>query len=145
MGAARQTASNEAHFIATAGQSKGKEAAFRPSFSDLGERLRVHLPATTPCTAYSASMPPQIMNLVTSTLRMEPYKTVKIELTTNRPNLVYAVIPMVGSIDNFTNLDFLWPDSFPPNFILRQKSIVFIDHKRKAARLAEYLNAKAPT
>ncbi|KAF8132641.1 P-loop containing nucleoside triphosphate hydrolase protein, partial [Mycena galopus ATCC 62051] len=135
---------DEAHFIATAGQSKGKEAAFRPSFSDLGERLRVHLPATTPCTAYSASMPPQIMNLVTSTLRMEPYKTVKIELTTNRPNLVYAVIPMVGSIDNFANLDFLWPDSFPPNFILRQKSIVFIDHKRKAARLAEYLNAKVP-
>ncbi|KAJ7807091.1 hypothetical protein B0H14DRAFT_2609996 [Mycena olivaceomarginata] len=49
---------DEAHSIATAGQSKGKEAAFRPSFSDPGERLRVHLPATTPCTAYSASMPP---------------------------------------------------------------------------------------
>ncbi|KAJ7611073.1 hypothetical protein DFH06DRAFT_1016337 [Mycena polygramma] len=30
---------DEAHFVATAGQAKGKEGAFRPSFSDLGERF----------------------------------------------------------------------------------------------------------
>ncbi|KAJ7939525.1 hypothetical protein B0H13DRAFT_1570698, partial [Mycena leptocephala] len=77
---------DEAYFIVTAGTAKGKEAAFRPYFSDLGERLRIHLPASTPCTAYSASMPSQIMNTVKSTLRMEPAKTVTIELTTNRPN-----------------------------------------------------------
>ncbi|KAJ7493682.1 hypothetical protein FB451DRAFT_1164555 [Mycena latifolia] len=39
---------DEAHFIKTAGQAKGKEAAIRQAFSDLGERLRVHLPATAP-------------------------------------------------------------------------------------------------
>ncbi|KAJ7920240.1 P-loop containing nucleoside triphosphate hydrolase protein [Mycena leptocephala] len=39
---------DEAHFIATTGQSNGTEAAFRPSFSNLGERLHVHLQATTP-------------------------------------------------------------------------------------------------
>ncbi|KAJ7866879.1 hypothetical protein B0H13DRAFT_1636442 [Mycena leptocephala] len=92
---------DEAHFIATAGQANGDDAAFRPAFADLRERLRVHLPATTPCTAYSASMPPQIMNLLTKTLRMTPEKTIKLELSTNRPNLVYAVTPMVGSINNF--------------------------------------------
>ncbi|KAJ7927033.1 P-loop containing nucleoside triphosphate hydrolase protein [Mycena leptocephala] len=120
---------DEAHFIATTGQSNGTEAAFRPSFSNLGERLRVHLQATTPCTAYSASMTPQIMELLTGTLRMDPEKTIKPELTTNRPNLVHAVIPMVGSIDNFSNVDFLIPVPFDPN---------------KAAKLARHLNSKLP-
>ncbi|KAF8137895.1 P-loop containing nucleoside triphosphate hydrolase protein [Mycena galopus ATCC 62051] len=135
---------DEAHFIVTAGTAKGKKVAFRPSFSDLGERLRIHLPASTPCTAYSASMPSHIMTTVKSALRMEPAKTVTIELTTNRPNLVYAVIPMIGSITNFSNLDFLLPLSFPPNFVLSQKSIVFFDNKRKSPALAAYLNSRLP-
>jgi superfamily II DNA helicase RecQ len=29
---------DEAHFISTTGQAKGKEEAFRPAYSDLGER-----------------------------------------------------------------------------------------------------------
>ncbi|KAF8143438.1 P-loop containing nucleoside triphosphate hydrolase protein [Mycena galopus ATCC 62051] len=136
---------DEAHFIVTAGKAKGKEAVFRPSFSNLGERLRIHLPASTPCTAYSASLPPQIMNTVKSTLRMEPSKTITIELTTNRPNLVYAVIPMIGTVANFSNLDFLLPLSFPPNFVLSQKSMVFLDNKRKSPALAAHLNSKLPT
>ncbi|KAJ7642890.1 P-loop containing nucleoside triphosphate hydrolase protein [Mycena rosella] len=69
--------------------------------------------------------------------------TVKLELTTNRPNLVRAVIPMIGSINNFTNLHFLIPTSCPPNFVL-PKSMVFLDNKRKAAQLARYLNAQLP-
>ncbi|KAJ7891019.1 hypothetical protein B0H13DRAFT_2530285 [Mycena leptocephala] len=91
---------DEAHFIATTGQSNGTEAAFRPSFSDLGERLR--------------------------NAENGPEKTIKLELTTNRPNLVHAVIPMVGSIDNFSN------------------SMVFLDNKKKAAKLARHLNSKLP-
>ncbi|KAJ7918244.1 P-loop containing nucleoside triphosphate hydrolase protein [Mycena leptocephala] len=134
---------DEAHFIATTGQSNGTEAAFRPSFSDLGERLHVHLQATTPCTAYSASMTPQIMELLTRTLRMDPEKMIKLELTTNRPNLVHAVIPMVGSIDNFSNVDFLIPVPFDPN-VRRPKSMVFLDNKKKAAKLARHLNSKLP-
>ncbi|KAJ7457329.1 hypothetical protein FB451DRAFT_1372506 [Mycena latifolia] len=109
---------DEAHFIKTAGQAKGKEAVFRPAFSDLGERVRIHLPATTPCTAFSASMPRSIMDILTKTLRMDPAKTIKVELTTNRPNLIHAVTPMINSINNFANLDFLIPSPYPPNFVL---------------------------
>ncbi|KAF8215383.1 hypothetical protein K438DRAFT_1955364 [Mycena galopus ATCC 62051] len=76
---------------------------------------------------------------------MEPAKTVSIELTTNRPNLVYAVIPMIGTVANLSNLDFLLPLSFPPNFVLAQKSIVFFDNKRKSSALAAHLNSKLPT
>jgi superfamily II DNA helicase RecQ len=70
------------------------------------------------------------------------HKTISIELTTNRPNLVYAVIPMIGTVTNFS--DFLLPPSFPPNFVLLQKSIVFFDNKRKSPALAAHLNSKLP-
>ncbi|KAJ7744501.1 P-loop containing nucleoside triphosphate hydrolase protein [Mycena maculata] len=132
---------DEAHFIATTGQAKGKEAAFRPAFSDLGERVRVHLPSSAVCTAYSASMPNRVCNLLMKTLRMEPTKTVKLELSTNRPNLIYATIPMIGSINNFTNLHFLFRQPFPANYLL-PKSMIFLDDKKKAAKLARHLNSE---
>ncbi|KAJ7129944.1 hypothetical protein C8R46DRAFT_925038 [Mycena filopes] len=123
---------DEAHFIVTTGQSKGKEGAFLPAFSDLGERVRVHLPSSTVCTAYSASMPTRIHDVLMKTLRMDPNNTVKVELSTNCPNLIHATIPMVGGLNDFNNLNFLLPT--PP------KCIVFIDDKKKAGRLARHLN-----
>ncbi|KAJ6568613.1 hypothetical protein B0H19DRAFT_1256360 [Mycena capillaripes] len=95
---------DEAHFIVTTGQSKGKEGAFRPAFSDLGERVRVHLPSDAVCTAYSASMPTRVSNVLIKTLRMDPENTVKLELSTNRPNLIHAAIPMIGTINDFTQI-----------------------------------------
>ncbi|KAJ7759810.1 P-loop containing nucleoside triphosphate hydrolase protein [Mycena maculata] len=133
---------DEAHFVETTGQAKGDEAAFRPAYSDLGERLRVHLPTSTPCTAYSASMPGYVMDLLMKTLRMDAANTIKLELTTNRPNLIYATIPIIGSIDNFRNLDFFFPTPIPPSY-RPPKSIIFLDNKLKAAKLARHLNAKA--
>ncbi|KAJ7216919.1 P-loop containing nucleoside triphosphate hydrolase protein [Mycena rebaudengoi] len=127
---------DEAHFIVTTGTSDNKKGPFRPAFTDLGERARVHLPVSTPCAAYSASTPPQISNIVMRTLRMEPDNTVTIELTTNRPNLVHAVIPMIGSLDNLSNLDFPIPN--------KCKCMVFVDNKKKAGQIERYLNSKYP-
>ncbi|KAJ6548991.1 hypothetical protein B0H19DRAFT_1074776 [Mycena capillaripes] len=124
---------DEAHFIVTTGQSKGKEGAFRPAFSDLGERVRVHLPSDAVCTAYSASMPTRVSDVLIKTLRMDPENTVKLELSTNRPNLIHAAIPMIGTINDFTNLHFLLPKPL--------KCIVFLDDKKKAGKFARYLNA----
>ncbi|KAJ7498265.1 P-loop containing nucleoside triphosphate hydrolase protein [Mycena galericulata] len=134
---------DEAHFIVTAGQAKGKETAFRPAFSNLGERLRVHLPSTTPCAAYSASMPKRVMDVVMKTLRMNPTNTVTVALSTNRPNLVYATIPMIGTIDNLSNLNFLAPQPFPANYVL-PLSIIFVDNKKKTSIIARNLNSRLP-
>ncbi|KAJ7663217.1 P-loop containing nucleoside triphosphate hydrolase protein [Mycena polygramma] len=134
---------DEAHFIVTTGQAKGKETAFRPAFSNLGERLRVHLPSTTPCAAYSASMPKRVMDVVAKTLRMDPTNMVTVELSTNRPNLVYATIPMIGTINNLSNLDFLAPQPFPANYIL-PLCIIFIDDKKKTSVIARDLNSRLP-
>ncbi|KAK7006578.1 Werner syndrome ATP-dependent helicase, partial [Favolaschia claudopus] len=134
---------DEAHFIVTAGQDRGDEGAFRPAFSSLWERLRVHLLSKTPCTAFSASLPQRYMDIVMKTLRMDPANTVKVLLTTNRPNLVYATIPMKGSIKNLDNLEFLAPQPFPPNHRL-PPCIVFIDDKNHAAKTERYLNSRLP-
>ncbi|KAJ7167408.1 P-loop containing nucleoside triphosphate hydrolase protein [Mycena crocata] len=133
---------DEAHFIETAGQAKGKEGPFRPAFSNLGERIRVHLPSTTPMTAYSASMPTRVMDLLMKTLRMSPSNTVKLEFSTNRPNLVHATIRMVGTIDNFANVDFLVPLPCPPDYV-PPKCIIFLDDKKKSTQLETYLNSRA--
>ncbi|KAJ7835744.1 hypothetical protein B0H14DRAFT_2590089 [Mycena olivaceomarginata] len=108
---------DEAHFIVTAGQAKGKETAFRLAFSNLGERLR--------------------------TLRMDPTNTVTVELSTNRPNLVYATIPMIGTINNLSNLNFLAPQPFPANYIL-PLSVIFVDDKEKTSTIARNLNSRLP-
>jgi superfamily II DNA helicase RecQ len=116
---------------------------FRPAYSDLGERLRIHLPSSTSCTAYSVSMPQDVIDLVMKTCRMDSAYTVKLLFTTNRPNLVYATIPMIGSIDNFANLHILLPSTFIPGCLFH-KAIKFLDNKLKAASLARYMNSSLP-
>ncbi|KAK6985173.1 Werner syndrome ATP-dependent helicase [Favolaschia claudopus] len=134
---------DEAHFIASTGQGQGDESAFRPAFSDLGQRLRVHLPSTTPCAAFSATMPSKTMAVVMKTLRMDPESTVKVLLSTNRPNLVYSTISMNGTTKNLSNLDFLAPQPFPTDY-LPPRCVVFIDDKKRAAEVEEYLNTRLP-
>ncbi|KAJ6533462.1 hypothetical protein B0H10DRAFT_1972730 [Mycena sp. CBHHK59/15] len=100
--------------------AKNPEAK-NPPFGQLIQTLEndfVYIFQQTHLAAYSASMPPDIMNLLRKTLQMELEQTVTLELTTNRLNLVHAVIPMIGSNNNFSNFDFLIPDPFPPNFVL---------------------------
>ncbi|KAG2101293.1 uncharacterized protein F5147DRAFT_639693 [Suillus discolor] len=65
-------------------------------------------------------------------------------LTTNRPNISHAVIPMVDSIKNLSNLDFLVSVPFHPPMSYPPKSIIFIDHKLSTAAVARYLNARLP-
>jgi superfamily II DNA/RNA helicase len=50
---------------------------------------------------------------------------------------------MKGSLDNFSNLDFLIPDFSQPDAAFK-KAFVFMDDKLRADGLADYLNAKVP-
>ncbi|KAG1744113.1 uncharacterized protein EDB91DRAFT_1080914 [Suillus paluster] len=67
-------------------------------------------------------------------------------LTTNRPNIniSHMVIPMVDSIKNLSNLDFLVSVPFHPPMSYPPKSIIFIDHKLSTAAVARYLNTRLP-
>ncbi|KAJ7869614.1 hypothetical protein B0H14DRAFT_3579282 [Mycena olivaceomarginata] len=88
-------------------------------------------------------MPKRVMDVVMKTLRIDPTNTVTVELSTNRPNLVYATIPMIGTINNLSNLNFLAPQPFPANYIL-PLSVIFVDDKKKTSTIARNLNSRLP-
>src|SRR6267154_6031340 len=59
-------------------------------------------------------------------------------------SISHAVIPVVDSIKNLSNLDFLVSVPFHPPMSYPPKSIMFIDHKLSTAAVARYLNARLP-
>lgn len=69
-----------------------------------------------------------------------------IHLTSNRPNITYAIHPVVGSLSDFRNLQFLIPESggysFDPKRI--PKTIVFHDNIQEATNAAKYMNSLCP-
>ncbi|KAG9310628.1 hypothetical protein JVU11DRAFT_9196 [Chiua virens] len=66
----------------------------------------------------------------------------EINLSTNRPNITYATVPLVGGLRNFRNFDLLIPQLHPPMSI--PKTLVFHDCKQDAADATAYVNAKLP-
>jgi superfamily II DNA helicase RecQ len=134
---------DEGHHIVTDGQPHGNDPPHRPAYGKLGD-VRVQLPAGTPCGIFSATLPPPVKTYIRSDLRMKEGKTVEINLCTNRPNIVQAVIPMVGNISNLSNLDLLVPVPYHPPMALLQRGIIFLDHKLSTAKVADYLNDRCP-
>jgi len=66
-----------------------------------------------------------------------------IKLSSNRPNTVYATHPIVGSLSDFRNLDFLIPEPYPVDFRL-PKTLVFHDNLDKCTAAAVYLSERLP-
>jgi superfamily II DNA helicase RecQ len=133
---------DEAHFIKTVGLPLDQTPAFRPAWDKLYD-LRVRLPLGTPAAIFSASMAPPTLQTLMENMRISS-DAVIIKLSTNRPNITTAVLPLVGSIKNFTNLDFFIPRPYPPSMPPIPTSIIFVDDKLVTADLAEYLNDRCP-
>jgi len=135
---------DEAHSIYTAGIPLYGQPAFRPAWGNLGE-LRLLLPKNIPFQAFSGTLPPHITHCVTEKL-LFPSDYVTISLTSNRPNITYATHPIIGSLSNFRNLQFLVPEhgdqAFDPKVI--PKTIIFHDNVQEAANAANYLNSLFP-
>ena len=136
---------DEAHTIYTAGISLYGQPPFRSAWGKLGE-FRLVLPKSTPVQALSGTFPPHIINCVREQLLFQSENDVAIHLTSNRPNITYAVHPVVGSLSDFRNLQFLVPEHggnpFDPKHI--PKTIVFHDNLQEAANAAKYLNSLFP-
>ena len=119
---------DEAHTIYTAGISLYGQPPFRSAWGKLGE-LRLVLPKNTPLQALSGTFPPHIVRCIREQLLFQS-DSVTIHLTSNRPNITYAVHPIVGALSNFQNLQFLIPEQadhpFDPKRI--PKTIVFHDN-----------------
>lgn len=70
-------------------------------------------------------------------------ESLEIKLATNRPNITYATIPLVGGLRNFRNLDLLIPREFHPPMTI-PKTLVFHDCKQEATDAAAYVDARLP-
>jgi superfamily II DNA helicase RecQ len=132
---------DEAHNIYTAGLARHGEEAFRPAYGKLGQ-FRILLPKGTPFQALSATLPPHILAVVKKELMVTP-SYLELRLSTNRPNITYATTPLVGSLRNFRNLDFLIPPIFHPPMAI-PKTLVFHDCKQDTADAATYLDERLP-
>ncbi|KAG2054023.1 hypothetical protein BDR06DRAFT_955854 [Suillus hirtellus] len=91
-----------------------------------------------------ATLPPQTLEKVLKSLNLSHNKMDIIKLSTNRPNIMHTVIPMLDSIKNFSNLDFLVSVLLHPPMTYPPKSLIFIDHKLSTAAVARYLNTRLP-
>lgn len=132
---------DEVHNVYTSGTQKHGHPAFCLAWGSLSE-VRAILSKTTSWQALSATMPSHIFKCVTEKLFLASNRLV-IRVSTNCPNIIYATHPLVGSINNFRNLDCLVPRPFHPPMRL-QKVIVFHDNKTEANNAARYLNSRLP-
>lgn len=137
---------DEAHFIPKTGFAKGTDPPFRIAFAKIGD-LRVLLGRRVVFVAVSATMPVDVARFIKTNLHMQDNNTDIIMLSSNRPNLTYGVVKMIGSLKNFSNIKFLIPAPLPPSSTLMglKKGVLFIENKLLTSQVAEYLNSLLPT
>ncbi|KAF8124050.1 P-loop containing nucleoside triphosphate hydrolase protein [Boletus edulis] len=132
---------DEAHNIYTAGLAHHGEDAFRPAYGKLGE-FRILLPKGTPFQALSATLPHHILAAVKEQLLITS-DCLEMKLSSNRPNITYATLPLVGGLRNFRNFNILLPHEFHPPMII-PKTLIFHDCKQDATNAATYVDARLP-
>lgn len=133
---------DEAHFIYTAGLGLYGLPAFRPAWGRLGE-FRIKLDKDLRVMALSGTQPPHIKKKIKESLLFKDETLFSIELSSNRPNIIYATHPIVNNLSDFRNLDFLVPDPYPSGFKF-PKTLVFHDSTDEAAAAAVYNNRRLP-
>ena len=98
---------DEAQNVYTAGIPKHNQPAFRPAYGNF-DTIRLLFPKTTTVTAFSATFPQHILQVVKKKLAISPTHFI-IRCTSNRPNIMYATHKVVGALSEFRNLSFLLP------------------------------------
>lgn len=133
---------DEAHLIYTAGVDLYGLPASRSAWGRLSE-FRIKLNKGVVFQALSGMQPEHIKTKIIEHLRFDEGNICSIKLSSNQPNTVYAAHPIVGSLSDFRNLDFLIPDPFPVDYRL-PKTLVFHDDPYECGAAAGYLNERLP-
>jgi len=106
--------------------------AHRPAWSQLST-LRVHLDNDVPFQALSGTFPPHIRSFVINNLLFKRHSRVSLLLPIIRSGICLS--PVVGSLSDFQNLDFVLPP--------KCKIIIFFDSKTEATNATTYLENHA--
>jgi superfamily II DNA helicase RecQ len=131
---------DEAHFLYMTGIRKHGQPAFRPAYGVL-DSVRLLFKNIT-VSAHSATLPPHMLKVTINKLSM-PSNLVNINVSSNRPNLVYATRRLVGPTSNYNNLNCLIPAPYYCPMLI-QKGVVFFDKKAETSDAAMHLNARLP-
>jgi superfamily II DNA helicase RecQ len=111
---------------------------FRTSYARLSA-LRLKLPQGIPFVVLSATLPPHILSPLLKLLFLKNAKETRLCL--NRPNIYYAVQPLITGTKEFRNLSLLVPAS--TNFLgSLRKTIIFFDDKRELDGACSFLRNK---
>ena len=98
---------DEVQTVQTCGIAKYGQTAFRPSYGRF-DTYRLLFPKETIVMAYSAPLPPHILRVVTKKIAIGP-DHLFLKRTSNRPNIMYATHPIIGSLSDYNNLTMLLP------------------------------------
>ncbi|KAF8991813.1 P-loop containing nucleoside triphosphate hydrolase protein, partial [Hymenopellis radicata] len=126
---------DEAHNIHLLGQDLYGIPTFRSAYRKIGH-FRLKLGSLVPFQALSGTQPPHIKKTIIESLNMKE-DMVSIKLSSNRPNVVYASHPIVGSRNDLRNLDFLIGDS---GAAPSKKILIFHDNSEETVRAAAHSN-----
>lgn len=136
---------DKAHNIYTAGLAHHEEGTFWPAYGNLkwGE-FHILLPKGTPFQALSATLPHHILAAVKEQLLMS-LNCLEMKLSSNRSNItyMYATHPLVGSLWNLHNFDFLLPQEFYPPMVI-PKTLIFHDCKQNTTDATVYIDVRLP-
>ena len=126
---------DEAHFIDVWGRAHGNRPAFQPAWAELGSSRSRLFPASR-VLAMSATVSEEQVPLIKNSLCLIDVTSVTIRRDLNRPNICYAIRPLVESINYLPNYDFLvpFPDKKPVS------TIVFCDVRKLIITLWRYLD-----
>jgi len=137
----KRVAVDEAHTIYTAGIPKHNKPAHRPAYGYFNTIRPLFLRSTS-VMALSATLPTHILKTVQRKLSI-PADHLFIHLSSNRPNIMYATHPIIGSLRDFRNLSFLIPKDFHPPMQI-PPTLVFHDNKTNASDAATYVDSLLP-
>src|ERR1700722_7055254 len=129
--------------VQTCGVAKYGQPPFRPSYGRF-DAYRLLFSKEAVVMAYSATLPPHILRVVTRKITIAP-DHLFLKRTSNRSNIMYATHPIIGSLSDYQNLSMLLPSHasclHPESIPL---TIVFHDDVKGCTNAALYMRGLLP-
>ena len=131
---------DEAHSIHFASQAHYGLNAFCPAWGCLDE-LKAVLPQNVCWTVLSATFPPHVLATVKKKLLRPGYEAINV--TSNRPNMVYATHEVINNIKDLQNYN-CFPAS-PFSMESQPRIHIFVDKKDLACQITAHMDSSLPT
>ncbi|KAL0568131.1 hypothetical protein V5O48_013860 [Marasmius crinis-equi] len=129
---------DEAHFIHYAGLPHNTQPAFRPAYGRLDE-IKVIFP-NIPWHALTATAPPHVLRSIQSAVLDSKCQVIR--YSSNRPNTVYAMHCVDGTLNNLDNYNMFLKEPF--DFDMQPRVLLFFDNKTLCAQVRQHLMERLP-